>query len=104
MSVSINPSLCVSCGQCVRVCPGSLLEVSGDGPARILYPADCWGCASCVKVCEKGAVSVSLPPSLGGKGGKLSAREKDGSLEWTLSRPGGEIIKIMGSSGKPGEY
>ena len=104
MSVVIDPSVCLSCGKCVRVCPGSLLAAPHNRAARILYPSDCWGCASCIKVCGQGAIALALPPSLGGRGGRLTARERDGVLEWKLTRADGGSIRVLGSSGEPGEY
>lgn len=48
MSIQINQQKCVGCGQCMEVCPGTLIEKE-QGKAVMRYPRDCWGCASCVK-------------------------------------------------------
>lgn len=42
MSIVINKSKCVGCGQCSIVCPGSLIKMGEDRKAYIKYPKDCW--------------------------------------------------------------
>lgn len=51
MSIRIKQERCIGCGQCIDVCPGSLIDRNGQGKAWMHYPKDCWGCVSCVKVC-----------------------------------------------------
>jgi adenylylsulfate reductase subunit B len=104
MSVVILTDLCVSCGGCAGVCPGSLIEVEDGLPARILYPEDCWGCASCLKACPEGAVRLYLPPALGGKGGLLSCVREGGRLIWRLDSPGREPLDFPGDSEGEGGY
>ncbi|MDR2350006.1 MAG: ferredoxin family protein, partial [Deltaproteobacteria bacterium] len=94
MSVAIDVTLCVGCGECAKVCPGSLLEVGPDGKAAILYPSDCWGCVACVKACPEGAAAASLPISLGGRGGRLTVGNEKGVLVWIVSWPDGRRMKI----------
>ena len=49
MSIRIKQERCIGCGQCIDVCPGSLIDRNGQGKAWMHYPKDCWGCVSCVK-------------------------------------------------------
>ena len=57
MSITIKRDVCIGCGKCRMVCPGSLLKADQDRKAYIAYPRDCWGCASCVKECPVNAIS-----------------------------------------------
>ncbi|MDR1036716.1 MAG: ferredoxin family protein [Deltaproteobacteria bacterium] len=104
MSVVIDASLCVSCGRCAEVCPGTLISAGEGGPARILYPDDCWGCASCVKACPERAVRLYLPPALGGRGGLLSCGEEGGRTVWRLERPGSDPVDFPGDPEAEGGY
>ncbi|MDR3155410.1 MAG: 4Fe-4S binding protein [Deltaproteobacteria bacterium] len=104
MSVVFEPSLCVSCGRCASVCPGTLLEAGDGRPARILFPDDCWGCASCLKACPRRAVRLTLPPALGGLGGLLSCGREGGRLVWRLERPGREPADFPGDPEGEGGY
>jgi Fe-S-cluster-containing hydrogenase component 2 len=46
----ISPSLCVGCGDCVRVCPVSAITMV-RGKA-VIDPETCIGCKSCNKICS----------------------------------------------------
>ena len=50
---------CEGCGACVKVCPGSAIEVK-DGKAIIDFSL-CWGCSTCVINCPY----KSLEPKVG---------------------------------------
>ncbi|MDR1658121.1 MAG: ferredoxin family protein [Deltaproteobacteria bacterium] len=115
MSIIVNPDLCTGCGQCVQICPGGLLsltfssERSGSrtenlsnaqltqtvGPAeikgqvRINNPDCCWACAACLKECRFGALSLFLPPALGGRGASLTASASKDSVVWQVLFPDG---------------
>ena len=55
--VTINYEICRGCGDCVKACSMSVLELIDDTP----YPTDlesCHGCEDCVKSCEFGAIKV----------------------------------------------
>ena len=47
MSIAINQNVCIGCGRCHDVCPGTLIKINADHKAYIKYPKDCWGCTSC---------------------------------------------------------
>ena len=68
MSIVINKSKCVGCGQCSIVCPGSLIKMGEDRKAYIKYPKDCWGCSSCLKECKFEAIALYLGADMGGMG------------------------------------
>jgi adenylylsulfate reductase subunit B len=101
MGISIDTEKCVACGGCAEACPGGLLELVG-GSASIGRPADCWGCAACLKACPKGAISLRLPPALGGLGGSLSCRRDAGRLVWVYYPAFGEVLEIDGGGGEAG--
>ena len=48
----------LECGKCVRVCPCSAIEVSGNGQKRIVR-SRCNACGECVEVCPKEALGIS---------------------------------------------
>lgn len=53
----IEEEKCISCGECVDVCPAEVLALQ-DGITYVVNPADCLGCESCVSVCPEEAVTV----------------------------------------------
>ncbi|MDR1315076.1 MAG: ferredoxin family protein [Deltaproteobacteria bacterium] len=104
MSVVFESGLCVACGRCAAVCPGTLIRAGKGERASILYPEDCWGCASCLKACPNRAVKLSLPPALGGLGGLLSCAGEGGRLVWRLERPGQDPLDFPGWPEGEGGY
>lgn len=103
MSIEIVKELCVGCGQCAGVCPGSLLKVR-DGIACMKYPQNCWGCASCMKECKFGALRLYLGRDIGGLGGKLSCTYEGVLLHWTAQMPGGSRRTITIDSRNSNQY
>lgn len=85
MSIRINPKQCISCGGCVKVCPGSLIDVKADKKAYIKYPKDCWGCTACLKECPVEAISYFLGPDIGGAGGSLKVRMESENIIWKFT-------------------
>lgn len=55
--ISIDEKLCTGCGECVKVCPRSVLELSG-GKVRVTNLMNCIICRQCEKVCEPRALKV----------------------------------------------
>ena len=99
MSLCIEKNKCAGCGACAEVCPGGLLSAE-KGFAYSLYPNDCWGCAACLKACPEQALSLSLPPVLGGRGGYLKCEYRDGALIWLYFDGSGEVREISGAGGE----
>ncbi|MDR0327098.1 MAG: nitroreductase family protein [Planctomycetaceae bacterium] len=59
--ISLDPSLCVQCGQCTLVCPNSILQrkTNNECPACIEGGEElCIGCGHCVAACPSGALNV----------------------------------------------
>lgn len=71
----VDQSKCTSCGNCVKACPKSIIELRARGPrgmrvfvscvnkdkgvlARKACSASCIGCGKCSKVCPAGAVVI----------------------------------------------
>jgi adenylylsulfate reductase subunit B len=103
MSIEITSEKCVGCGQCAEVCPGNLIEISG-GKAMISDPNRCWGCASCIKECPAGAIALYLGDDIGGLGGRLTVREEDTLLYWTVTLPNGIIKTIVTDRAESNRY
>lgn len=57
--IMLKPASCVSCGQCVPVCPVGIHSISRDGEHRIDRSIDCLGCGSCVESCMTSALKVA---------------------------------------------
>lgn len=84
MSIKINKEKCISCGKCLRVCPGSLIYKDEDGKSFIKYEKDCWGCTACLKECPAGAIMYYLGIDIGGLGGYLYIEEDNENLNWHI--------------------
>jgi len=104
MSIEISSDVCIGCGQCTEVCPGSLIRLNDEGKARISRPERCWGCASCVKECPVQAIALFLGEDMGGLGGKLTARQENALLHWTVTKPDGGIQTITVDSRDSNKY
>lgn len=86
MSIEIKRDLCISCGKCTQICPGSLIKLK-DGKAAVPRPERCWGCASCVKECPSEAIALFLGEDMGGLGGRMTVRADGTLLHWTVTMP-----------------
>lgn len=82
MSIRINSDICVGCGRCRGVCPGTLIHMSADRKAEIRYPKDCWGCVSCVKECAVGAIEFYLADDMGGNDTWMKVGTDGSHLVW----------------------
>jgi len=52
----VIPDRCDSCGECVKVCPRSAIEIVQRGAT--IKPISCVGCGLCVPVCPKDAIEL----------------------------------------------
>ncbi|MCW2276797.1 4Fe-4S dicluster domain-containing protein [Heliophilum fasciatum] len=87
MTLCIDRERCQGCNghpRCADVCPGNLLVLGEQGQIASREPDDCWDCAACVKVCPRQALSLTLPPEVGGRGSRLWARQVGGKMHWTI--------------------
>ena len=89
MSIRINQERCIGCGQCIDVCPGSLIDRNDQGKAWMHYPKDCWGCVSCVKECPIQAIDFYLGADMGGRGSTMNVTADGHYLHWHIIRPTG---------------
>lgn len=96
MSIRIDRDKCISCGECLKVCPGNLLYRDDGNKTFIKYPKDCWGCTACLKECNAGAIKYYLGADIGGKGTFLYTKHEKDLLYWFIVKPDGEeeVIKI----------
>lgn len=64
MRLTINPTTCIRCGKCARVCPADILFQKEKGEAiGIRHVESCIGCGHCADVCPTGALSHSDFPA-----------------------------------------
>jgi adenylylsulfate reductase subunit B len=103
VSIEIRQDLCVACGECAKICPGSLIRMN-DGKAVVPRPERCWGCAACVKACPAQAVALFLGADMGGLGGRMTARREGTALCWTIAKPDGSVRVIRVDSRDSNRY
>ena len=104
MSIAISYDLCVGCGRCITVCPGTLISQKEDKKAYMKYPKDCWGCCSCIKECPKKAISLYLGADIGGRGSLMTVNKEDGILHWSIKETNGVVHKIDINSRDSNKY
>lgn len=84
MSIKINLEKCVSCGKCLNVCPGNLIDFNENNKAYIKYPNECWGCTACLKECNTGAINYYLEPNIGGCGALIHTKTIGKVIKWII--------------------
>ena len=57
--IMFKPTMCVSCGSCVPVCPQKIHSISSSGEHIIDRSIDCIGCGQCVEACIPDALKVA---------------------------------------------
>ena len=55
---TVNPSVCVACGACVKVCPRGAISVYRGCHAAV-EEAKCVGCGLCAKTCPAACVALA---------------------------------------------
>jgi adenylylsulfate reductase subunit B len=103
MSIEIKRDICVACGNCSQICPGSLIKLK-EGKAVIPRIERCWGCASCVKECPAGAIALFLGDDIGGLGGRMTVRRDGTLLHWTVTMPDASSQTVTIDSGDANKY
>lgn len=104
MSININQSKCTGCKNCICICPGNIIRLDAERKAYLKRPSDCWGCLACMKSCPVQAITMMLPPELGGQGGKLSLRTDGHRTEWTVTRSDGTRRTIITDTEEANQY
>lgn len=104
MSIRIDQKICIGCGKCCKVCPGSLIYQDENGKAFIRYPKDCWGCTACLKECPVQAIQYYLGADIGGNGGYLYTKQAGDYLDWYVINRQGETKKIRINRKESNQY
>ena len=104
MGAFINQSRCIGCGQCADICPGNLIRFHESGKAFLRHVEDCWGCVSCMKECPAGAIVLTLPPEMEGRGGTLTIHREGKQTEWTVNRRNGEREVLITNTDEANQY
>lgn len=104
MGIIINKNKCTGCKQCVNICPGNIIRTDEAGKAYLKRPSDCWNCMSCVKECPSEAITLILPPEMGGKGGILSVKRKENITEWTINKADGSKVVLVTNTEEANNY
>ena len=62
--VAIDPSTCILCGICQRVCPAMAIDVEKKQRTWTINPFQCVQCNSCIYACPKSSLAMepSAPP------------------------------------------
>ena len=104
MAIVIDRSKCIGCGKCIAICPGNIIRRDENGKAFLKNDNDCWSCVSCMKECPVHAISVTIPPQLGGGGGRMSL-EREGTLtKWTVEKADGYKEEIITDTNEANRY
>ena len=53
----VDPSACVACGCCVKVCPMQAIRILRGVAARV-DPERCVGCGRCAKECPASVIEI----------------------------------------------
>ncbi|MBQ8079349.1 MAG: ferredoxin family protein [Oscillospiraceae bacterium] len=104
MSIRIDSKICIGCGRCHDVCPGTLIKFDSDHRAYIKYPRDCWGCTSCVKECPVSAIRFYLGADIGGQGSMLHTEQEGEILRWIIEHPDGRTTEIQVNRKESNQY
>ena len=59
LKMKIDPSLCVDCGRCEKVCPMDVKLLDYKNDNRRVLSTECIFCSTCVYECPRNAVSIS---------------------------------------------
>lgn len=94
MSIRIDKEKCISCGRCLKVCPGSLIYKDENKKVYIKYPSNCWGCTACLKECPVGAIEYYLGADIGGNGGCMYTEQKGDDITWHIRDKWGKSHEI----------
>lgn len=54
--ITIEDAICTSCGQCIAVCPFTVLEMNADKQVRC-NDKSCIACMHCAAICPQGAIT-----------------------------------------------
>ena len=57
--IMLKPTMCVSCGACVPVCPQKIHDISPQGEHIIDHGIECIGCGACVEACNYDALKIA---------------------------------------------
>lgn len=104
MAIFADETKCIGCGRCIVVCPGNIIRRNKDGKAYLANPQECWSCVSCMKECPVGAISLTIPPQLGGRGGHMFLQKEGSATKWTIEKSDGDKEIIITDTKEANRY
>lgn len=97
MPAFIIPFKCDGCGECIKVCPQSILHI--DPRTRKAYNIEtdmCWECYPCVKACPQDAIEVRGYSDFVPLGGRVHCKRdtKANIITWIIQYRNGKELSF----------
>lgn len=98
MPTYVLPYKCDGCGECVKVCPQSIIHIDSRTRKAFNIETDmCWECLPCVKACPQKAIEVRSYADFAPLGGKVTCDRdtKGNTITWFIRYRNGKEYKFV---------